>query len=161
MKKTVYIETSIISYLAARRSTNIVTAAYQELTLTFWEQHKINYCLYSSELVIEEASAGDKLAAEKRLSYLTNIPELSIDEEVKDLASEILKGRGVPSSAEFDAIHIAVATVNSIDYLLTWNCRHIDNPSTKPIVRRICRNNGYRCPEICTPLELTEDIKNA
>lgn len=158
MSNTVYIETSIISYLAARSSRNLITAACQELTLTFWDDYKSRYQLFTSELVVEEASGGDPVVAKKRLLYLKGIPELSINLEVKGLAAAILKDKGVPLNAELDAVHIAVAAVNSIDYLLTWNCRHIDNPSTKPIVRFICEKNGYTCPEICTPLELTEDI---
>ena len=152
----VYIETSVISYLAARRSRNLITAAWQEVTLLFWEDYRSHYRLLTSELVVEEASGGDPVLAKKRLLFLKGISKLSINLEVKELANAILNGNGVPANAELDAVHIAVAAVNSVDYLLTWNCRHIDNPATKPIVRGICERSGYMCPEICTPLELTE-----
>ena len=96
-----------------------------------------------------------------RLDYLKGIPELVIDEEAKDLACRLIEGGGVPSDAQADALHIATACVHEVDFLLTWNCRHIDNPVTKPIVRSICTVAGYQCPEICTPLELlSEELEN-
>jgi hypothetical protein len=90
------------------------------------------------------------------LNFLRGIRELPIDEEVKKLAAALLAEGGVPLKAELDALHIAIATVNGMNYLLTWNCRHLDNPVTKPRIREICRMHGYTCPEICTPLELAE-----
>lgn len=87
--------------------------------------------------------------------------ELPIDNDVKTLAAKLIEGGGIPSGAEADAIHIAVACVHEVDYLLTWNCRHIDNAAAKPTIRSICTAAGYNCPEICTPMELfEEDIDN-
>jgi hypothetical protein len=107
-------------------------------------------------LVVEESSAGNTEAVEQRLSFLRGIRELPVDDEVKTLATALLTEGGVPPKSEMDALHIAIATVNGMNYLLTWNCRHLNNPVTKPRVREICRRLGYMCPEICTPLELTE-----
>jgi len=93
----------------------------------------------------------------ERIGYLKNIPELLVDEEAKGLARRLLEGRAVPSDAQADALHIAIACVHEVDFLLTWNCRHIDNPATKPIVRSLCAIAGHACPEICTPLELLSE----
>ena len=112
--------------------------------------------------MLAEAGAGDPDAAQRRLDSLDGILELRISDEVKQLAAQLVSDGGIPTHAEADALHVAIASVHSIDYLLTWNCRHIDNAATKPIVRSICAVAGYACPEICTPLELlsveTEDV---
>ncbi len=155
--KTVYIETSIPSYLTARPSRDVRTAAWQQITTQWWDLEKPNYDLFTSELVLAEASAGDSDAAQRRLSSLEGIPELALTDETKTLASLLMSNGGVPAHAQADALHIATACVHKIDYLLTWNCRHIDNAVRKPIVRSICDAAGYTCPEICTPLELLSE----
>jgi predicted AAA+ superfamily ATPase len=110
--------------------------------------------LYTSELVVSEASEGHPDAAQKRLASLTGISELLIDSEAEELASKLIAQGGFPSVAEVDALHVAIAAVQDIDLFLTWNCRHINNADKKPVVRRICAEAGYMCPEICTPQEL-------
>ena len=161
MKTTVYIETSIPSYLTARTSRDVRTAAWQQITCQWWDEARSHHNLFISELVIVEAGEGDADAATRRLTALQGIPELVIDEEVRALAERLTADGGVPPSAEADALHIAVTAVHGIDYLLTWNFRHIDNATAKPIMRSICAVAGYRCPEICTPLELLpEDTNN-
>ena len=154
MKTTVYIETSIPSYLTARPSRDVRTAAWQQITCQWWDEACSHHNLFISELVRVEAGEGDVEAAARRLSSLQDIPELAIDEEVRALAERLTEEGGVPPSAGADALHIAVAAVHGIDYLLTWNFRHIDNAAAKPIMRSICALAGYSCPEICTPLEL-------
>lgn len=160
--KTVYIETSIPSYLTARPSRDVRATAWQQLTSQWWEQEKPKYELFISELVLAEAGAGDPGAAHRRLDALQGILELAISDEAKLLAARLVADGGIPVHAEADALHVAIASVHAIDYLLTWNCRHIDNAATKPMVRSICAVAGYTCPEICTPLELlseeTEDV---
>jgi predicted nucleic acid-binding protein len=153
-KPSAYIETSIVSYLVARPSRDLRAAAWQQITTQWWVQERAKYRLFTSELVIAEASAGDQGAAGSRLEVLERIAGLPVDKEVRVLAAKLIKGGGVPSGAEADALHIAVASVHEMDYLLTWNCRHIDNAAAKPTVRSICATAGYTCPEICTPLEL-------
>ncbi|MCK5232988.1 MAG: type II toxin-antitoxin system VapC family toxin [Desulfobulbaceae bacterium] len=123
------------------------------MTCQWWDEAHGLYELFISELVIVEASAGNPEAAGRRLVVLEGIAEIPIDEEVLDLADKLISQGGIPSSAEADALHISVAAVHSIDYLLTWNFRHIDNAATKPIIRSICAAAGYFCPEICTPME--------
>jgi hypothetical protein len=154
--KRIYVETSIFSYLAARTSRDLVVSAWQEVTREFWEQHRGAYELVTSELVVEECRLGDPAAVERRLALLRGMPELSVDDTVKTVAAALLAQGGVPRGAEFDALHIAVAAVGGTDCLLTWNCRHLNNPATKPRVRAICQACGHACPEICTPFELTE-----
>jgi hypothetical protein len=153
-KPTVYIETSIVSYLTARPSRDLRAAAWQQITAQWWATGRPKYEVFTSELVVAEASAGNPEAAASRLGVLSGIGGLPVDQEVRALAARLIEGGGVPPEAELDALHIAVACVHEVDYLLTWNCRHINNPAAKPIIRSICATAGYACPEICTPLEL-------
>ena len=155
--RTVYIETSIPSYLTARPSRDVRSTAWQQITSQWWEQEKAKYKLYTSELVLAEAGAGDPVAAQRRLDAMNGILELTISDEAKLLAARLVMDGGMPAQAEADALHVATASVHAVDYLLTWNCRHIDNAATKPIVRSICAVAGYICPEICTPLELLSE----
>ncbi|MCK5802132.1 MAG: type II toxin-antitoxin system VapC family toxin [Lentisphaeria bacterium] len=154
MKKSIYIETSIASYLTSRPSRDVRAAAWQQLTSQWWDEARHEYELFVSELVIVEASAGDPEAASRRLAALEGIPELPIDGESQALADRFIAEGGIPPAAEADALHVAVAAVHGIDYLMTWNCRHIDNARAKPLLRSICAIAGYVCPEICTPMEL-------
>ena len=97
---------------------------------------------------------GNPEVAARRLKAMEEIPILIIDGEAEQLAAQLMRNEAIPLNAEADALHIAVATVQRIDYMLTWNCRHIDNAAMKPIIRHVCAALGYQCPEICTPLEL-------
>ncbi len=154
MKKKVYIETSIVSYLMGRSSINLIVAAWQNLTIEWWEKRRNVFDLYTSELVIEEATRGDMEAAQKRLKALEGIPLLKLTEPVVKLSQKLIANGALPSKAINDAVHIALAAVHGIDYLLTWNCRHIDNAEIKPLVRAIIISEEYKYPEICTPQEL-------
>jgi predicted nucleic acid-binding protein len=158
MKKSVYIETSIPSYLTARPSRDVRAAAWQQITTQWWDEVRNQYELFTSALVIAEASEGHTEAAARRLQALEGIAELLIDEEITSFAEKLIAEGGIPEVAKADALHVAIAAVHSVDYLLTWNCRHIDNATRKPIIRTICISAGYSYPEICTPMELlTED----
>jgi predicted nucleic acid-binding protein len=153
MKRKIYIETSVISYLTARPSKTIIGAAHQQITLAWWETRN-QYELLVSESVLRECGSGDLAAANKRLAVLADIPLLLINEQALDIA-ESLVGRGIiPSKAAEDALHIAVATVYSVDYLLTWNCRHIANPEIQRGVAAYLDEIGLFLPFICTPEEL-------
>lgn len=154
MKKSVYIETSIPSYLTARPSRDVRAVAWQQITSQWWDEARDQYELFTSALVIAEASDGNPDAAARRLESLQGIAELLIDEEVQAFAEKLVAQGGIPTVAKADALHVAVAAVHGMDYLLTWNCRHIDNATRKPIIRTICIASGYSYPEICTPLEL-------
>ena len=154
MKQTVYIETTVFSYLTARPSRNLIAAAWQQVTAEWWDLHKNRFELYISELVVAESERGDPEAAKRRLVRLQGIPKLSVTEEVISFAEKLVIVGALPPKAADDAMHIAIATVHNIDYLLTWNCRHIDNAEAKPLIRKVCENFGFAYPEICTPQEL-------
>jgi len=162
IKKSVYIETSIPSYLTARPSRDVRAAAWQQITSQWWDEARDQYEIFTSALVIAEASDGNPEAAARRVESLQGIAELLIDEEVQAVAEKLVAEGGMPTVAEADALHVAVAAVHGMDYLLTWNCRHIDNATRKPIIRAICMASGYSYPEICTPMELlpedTDDV---
>ena len=160
MKKSVYIETSIPGYLTARPSRDVRAAAWQQITTQWWDDARDQYELFTSALVIAEASDGHPDAAARRLEVLQGIAKLVIDEEIQAFSEKLIAEGGIPELAKADALHVAVAAVHGMDYLLTWNCRHIDNATKKPIIRAICAASGYSCPEICTPMELLPEDDN-
>ena len=155
-----YIETSVVSYLTALPSGNLLAAAWQKATADWWRMHKNGFRLVTSSLTLEEAGRGDPDAARRRLATLSSIPLLPITEAAVELAGDLLRERALPATAQNDAIHAAVAAVHGIDFLLTWNFRHLANAETRPVVRSVCRRNGYTSPEICTPSELMGDIED-
>ncbi len=156
MREKVYLETTVISYLTAWRSPQLLMAAHQEATRIWWDEQKNSFDIFTSEAVIEEASAGDPEAAQRRLSVLEDIPELDITDNVRDLAKSLLANTPLPEKAQIDALHIAVATVHGMDYLLTWNCCHIANATFRHRIDTVCESAGYQAPILCTPLELME-----
>ena len=155
--KTVYIETSIVSYLTARPARDLLAAAWQNATSRWWETQRQRFELFTSQLVVDESSDGNAEAAERRLAAWANTPPLPIPDPVTELAVILLTEGALPQKAIDDAVHVAVCAFHGIDYLLTWNCRHIDNAEMKPLMRSVCAIHGYTCPEICTPLELMGD----
>ena len=158
--KKVYVETSVVSYLTARATSNLLAAAWQTATAEWWDLHKLRFELCTSALTIEEAGRGSQEAAARRLEALGGIAMLPITDAAVDLAEVLIRRRALPASALNDAIHIAVSAVHGVEYLLTWNFRHLANAETKPLVREIIELQGYPSPEICTPSELmgvTED----
>ncbi len=150
----VYLETSFVSYLVARRSRDLIIAGRQQVTLDWWEQGQPQFDLFVSEVVLQEARAGDATEVIKRLNVLAGLPILDVPTEASRLAGLLLSRGIVPSKANIDAVHIAVATVHGMDYLLTWNLKHIANAHVRKMVARIFRAEGYESPEICTPEEL-------
>jgi predicted nucleic acid-binding protein len=155
--ETVYLETTIISYLTAWRSQQTVMAGRQDETRDWWDNHRSRYELFTSQLVLEEATRGDPVAAKRRLEILIGIPLLAQSKEIDVLAERLKVGISLPTKAEYDAFHIAVAAVHGMDYLLTWNCRHIANVKHRTTIESICRSAGFEPPLICTPAELMED----
>ena len=150
----IYIETSVISYLVARMSRDLITAAHQQLTQEWWDSRRANFDLFISQLVIREAGAGDVQMAQRRLEAVGEIRLLDLNDEALALAYELVETGPLPEKAAEDALHIAVATVHGMDYLLTWNCKHIANAEMRSAVESICRAKGYEPPVICTPEEL-------
>ena len=156
MKPKVYVETSVISYLTSRPSRDIVIAGHQQTTQDWWQNCRKTFDLVASQLVIREARAGDSLASEQRLAVLKEVQLLSVTEEAVFLANTFIETGIMPQKAAEDALHIAIAVTNSVDYLLTWNCRHIANAVIRKQVERICRARDYEPVIICTPEELME-----
>lgn len=154
MKPKVYLETSIISYLAARPSSNVIIAGHQLTTFDWWNKERENFNLLVSDLVLVEAGRGDMVMVKARLNLAQSLKSLAITEEAIELAEKIMECGILPAKAAADASHIAIATVHGIDYLLTWNCKHIANAKIFPKVYEICENNGYKPSLICTPNEL-------
>lgn len=150
----IYIETSVVSYLVARMSRDLITAAHQQLTQEWWDSRRANFDLFISQLVIREAGAGDVQMAQRRLEAVREIRLLDLNDETVALAYELVGAGPLPEKAAEDALHIAVATVHGMDYLLTWNCKHIANAEMRSAVESICRAKGYEPPVICTPEEL-------
>ena len=159
-KKTVYIETSVVSYLTARPTADLLAAAWQKVTLDWWETQRSRFDLYTSEVAVQEAGRGDREARARRLAALSDIPLLPITEAVGPLASALVRGAALPAKAVNDALHVAVAAVHGVDYLLTWNYRHLHNAETKPAIRDTCGQHGYAGPEICTPRELMGELED-
>jgi hypothetical protein len=132
-------------------------AANQEATRKWWDESRAKFELFVSELVIGEISNGDRDAVKRRIAVVENLPELALTDQAEALAAKLLLGAALPQKAKADALHIAVATVHGMDYLLTWNCTHIANAIMRPKIELICRAAGYEPPVICTPPELVEE----
>ena len=154
MRRTVYVETSIISYLAGRPSRDLVVAARQQLTHTWWRERRPEFDLYVSQVVLDEARAGDPEAARRRATLVADLPLLDITPDVAELAAALIEHIPLPVRAGADAAHIAVAAYHGMDFLLTWNSAHIANAELRPKVERVCRERGYPAPVLCTPDEL-------
>ncbi len=157
MKQKLYIETSVVSYLAARPGRDLLIAARQEATAEFWSKlRSLGFAGYVSTLVHQEAQQGDQEQARKRIDALSSLGVLDIDQEAQTLAERILAAKAVPAEYPDDALHMAVAAVNGMDVLVTWNFAHLNNPIARIRIRQIVEQNGYQCPEVCSPEELLE-----
>ncbi|MBI1745291.1 MAG: type II toxin-antitoxin system VapC family toxin [Acidobacteria bacterium] len=154
MKPKVYIETTIVSYLTSRPSRDLIIAAHQQLTQDWWQNRRTDFDLFISQLVIQESSAGDQPAAQNRLQVLAPLPLLELNLAAQELARAMVTKGPLPEKAGVDALHIAIATVHGMDYLLTWNCRHMANAERQPAIAALCLVSGYAPPVICTPEEL-------
>jgi hypothetical protein len=156
MKPTVYIETSIISYLTARPSRDLIVAGHQQITHEWWRTVCPNVDCFISEPVIQEAGRGDHEAAQKRLAVTVGIPTLMLNEEIKELAQKYQSAAKIPDKAKLDAFHLALPAWYKVDYLLTWNCKHIANGNVRKIIENINKPLNIHTPIICTPEELME-----
>lgn len=144
MKPRVYIETSVLSYLTNWRSRDLVQAAHQEVTSEWWAGRE-RFELFVSDAVLAEAGRGDPAAAQSRLAAAEGLPAL---------AAALLRAAAMPAKAAVDAAHVAIATVHGMNFLLTWNCKHIANAVMRESIEAVCRRAGFRPPIICTPEEL-------
>lgn len=157
MRPTVYLETSFISYLASRPSRDLIVAANQQISQEWWQTCRPRFDVFVSQLVLQETSSGDPALAQQRLNILPGIPLLELKPEALILAEALVDRGPIPRKAVEDALHLAVATVNGMDYLLTWNYKHLANATMRFQIEQACRQNGYQPPVICAPVELMED----
>ena len=154
-KSKVYLETTIVSYLVAARSADLIQAAHQEATRNWWAGRS-RFELFVSRAVVTEASRGAPDAAARRMEALQGIPNLQFGRNVATLARRLMQSGTLPPKARLDAAHVAVAAVNGMDYLLTWNLRHLANAALRGKIEGVCRDAGTVPPIICTPEELME-----
>ena len=156
MRPKAYIETTVISYLTAVPSRDLVLAAHQQVTRDWWDTRDM-FELFVSQFVLDEASAGDLVAAERRAVVLRDLTLLDLTSDATLLAGALIRGGAVPAKAKIDALHIAAAAVHGMDYLVSWNCTHIANATTRARIEQICREAGFDPPVICTPIELVKE----
>ncbi|HVF61528.1 MAG TPA: type II toxin-antitoxin system VapC family toxin [Thermoanaerobaculia bacterium] len=156
MKPKVYLETSVVSYLTASPSRDVVLLAHQQMTREWWDQRG-RYDLYVSPAVLTEVARGNTDAAADRLAALEGLAVLALTSAASQLAERLVRFGAMPSKAIVDAVHIAVAAVHGMDYLLTWNLAHIANARIRGTVEAACREFGLQPPVICTPEELIEE----
>jgi hypothetical protein len=158
VKPRVYVETTIISYLVGRLNQhNLFVAGNQEFTRRWWAERRNAFDLFASAVVLAEVNDGNVDLAAERTRLLHELTLLDVTDKAEMLQQEILRSTGIPRKAAIDALHIAVAAVNGMDYLISWNCKHIANAVTLPKVYAVCERAGYEPPFVCTPPELTED----
>jgi predicted nucleic acid-binding protein len=152
---SVYIETTIVGHIAGRIHPDPFVSARQQVTRDWWRDEASKFAVYISQLVIDECSEGDATAAAERLDVVKDLHLLESSNDVDELANALITGKAIPASEPRDAFHIAIAAVNGVNYLLTWNFKHIANAILRPHIEQICRENGFEPPIICTPDELT------
>jgi len=157
MKPRLYIETSIVGYLTSRPSSNIIVAGHQHTTRIWWEKRRNLFDVFVSELVVDEAAKGDPQAAKEQLEAIAGISDLEVNETALYLGSQLVDAGAIPSKVANDAVHIAVASVHNMDFLMTWNCSHMANAEISSRVQKIVHAHGFVCPIICTPEELMGD----
>ena len=159
MKESIYLETTVVSYYSSKNSRDIIVLAHQEITHEWWPKALKRYDIFISEIVIEEASAGDADAARKRLEILKGFSHLELNHAVEKMAQVYVEKLKIPPKALRDAVHLAVASVHSVDYLVTWNCAHIANGEVIKKLMQINSSFGITTPVICTPEELMPTMK--
>lgn len=157
MKSSVYLETSIISYYTSRSNRDLIIAARQQQTHDWWKNRLEDFDVFISKMVLEEAADGDSTAAGERLHVVKDFPILDLTETTYTLAQELIRSKAMPKEYPEDALHVAIAALNGIDFILTWNFTHINNAETKRKIETSVRHQGYECPVICTPEELMGD----
>ena len=143
IKSKVYIETTVVSYLVARSSADAILDARQQVTRQFWENHSDTFEFIVSDIVITEIRQGNEMAAQRRIDALAGLTVLDLTPEAVVLALELINAGAVPRESQTDAQHIAVAVVNGIEYLTSWNYKHIVNETKRQHIDQVCRDAGY------------------
>ena len=158
-KLKVYVETTVVSYLVARLSHDATLAARQQATQQLWTEHFDNFEFVVSDIVLTEVSEGDAMAVQRRLEVLVGLTVLNISPDANMLAQNLIDAGAIPQNLRPDAQHIAIATVNSIEYLISWNYKHIVNETKRQLINQVCRASGFQPTTLCTPIELIEEIQ--
>jgi predicted nucleic acid-binding protein len=148
---TVYLDTSVPSYLTARPARDRHAARMQRVSCLWWNAYRSRFSVFVSEVVLIEATIGNEEAASRRTESISAFTSLGLTAEAKSLAKLILIETRLPERILPDAQHAAIAATNDIDVLMTWNSRHLANPEMIPKVRRVCEQAGFNCPDICKP----------
>lgn len=156
MKPSVYLEATIVSYLTARPAKDVVLAAKLKVPQDWWNDRREDYDVFISDTVYSEISAGNPAAVQSRLELVLGVAKLGVTQDAEKLATILLQEIPLPVRAGADAMHLAIAAVNGLDYLLTWNCRHLANAHLRYRIEHLCHQEGFQPPMICTPLELME-----
>ena len=159
MKEIAYIETTIVSYLVARPSRDLVLSAHQQVTREWWENERVHYHCIASEEVAREAMLGDTGMAQARIKVLADVQIVGITAEVEAMAATFMSTGALPPTMRPDATHLAAATLSGADYLLTWNCRHLANAHVLRRLQKESERRGWQLPGVCTPLELMGDCE--
>ena len=158
-KPKVYVETTVVSYLVARLSHDATLAARQQASQQLWTEHFDNFEFVVSDIVLTEVSEGDAMAVQRRLEVLVGLTVLNISPDANMLAQNLIDAGAIPQNLRPDAQHIAIATVNSIEYLISWNYKHIVNETKRQLINQVCRASGFQPTTLCTPIELIEEIQ--
>ena len=156
--ETVYLETSMVSYLVADPSRDLITAANQQVTRDWWQHRQQRFACVISQEVIAEAGQGDPEQVRRRLAALAAIPRVAVSSDAEEIARLFLSTGALPPGAARDAVHLAVATTIGADFLLTWNCRHLANAQILNRLEKELQRTQWRLPRVCTPLELMGDL---
>ena len=155
--QTVYIETSVVSFLRENPSASPESLERQLITRNWWSLQRRRYELVTSQYVLDEATMGSAALASERLNHLAGIPLVVLNERIDVVAAQIMARAILPPDAIVDALHIACAAVGRVDYLLTWNCSHIANPMILPRVFRTLDDFELPFPVICTPKDMLDE----
>ncbi len=159
-RKKVYVETTVVSDATALPTNDLALVGRQVATREWWKTAAQRFELFVSPTVRREAANGDPEAARRRTEALHNITDIPLCPEVLALAQKLVDAKVVPKEFRDDAMHIAFAAVAKIDYLVSWNFRHITNAQMIPKIKKVCSDNGYVCAEICTPQMLQEEVQD-
>src|SRR5438270_13473229 len=152
--ESAYLETTFISYVVARPSRDLIVAGHQQTTQDWWANRRTEFECSVCQVVIDEASLGDPAEIQKRLAIIGNLRNLDVTEDAMALTQAIMAAGMLPPKVVRDAAHVAVAAVHGIDYLLTWNCKHLANAQISRRIRMVCEKLKQRMPALCTPDEL-------
>ena len=155
MRASAYIETTVVSYLVAEPTKDLIHAAHQQVTRDWWATRS-RFDLFASAVVVAEARRGNAAMAARRVEALHGIPNLTAGPRAGALVRSILRSGALPPGARVDAAHVAIAAINGVDFLLTWNLRHLANAAIRGKIDEACRRGGFVPPIICTPEELME-----